>query len=88
MKATQLRIKYECREHLASLMRPAQHTSIHSPTWLYESCSQHLIVSCFSRVEAAGINRADLVQREGNYPVPPGAPSWQETHALEARADL
>ena len=26
------------------------------------------------RVAAAGINRADLVQRAGNYPMPPGAP--------------
>lgn len=28
------------------------------------------------RVAAAGINRADLSQREGNYPSPPGAPDW------------
>lgn len=27
-------------------------------------------------VAAAGINRADLVQREGNYPPPDGAPDW------------
>jgi len=27
-------------------------------------------------VEAAGINRADLVQRTGHYPPPPGAPQW------------
>ncbi|MCY1158580.1 MAG: NAD(P)H-quinone oxidoreductase, partial [Citricoccus sp.] len=26
------------------------------------------------RVHAAGINRADVLQRAGNYPVPPGAP--------------
>jgi len=28
------------------------------------------------RVAAAGINRADLLQREGRYPPPPGAPEW------------
>jgi len=27
-------------------------------------------------VHAAGINRADLLQREGNYPPPPGCPDW------------
>lgn len=27
------------------------------------------------RVRAAGLNRADLLQREGRYPAPPGAPS-------------
>lgn len=27
------------------------------------------------RVEAAGLNRADLLQREGKYPAPPGAPA-------------
>lgn len=28
------------------------------------------------RVHAAGVNRADLLQREGNYPPPPGCPEW------------
>jgi putative PIG3 family NAD(P)H quinone oxidoreductase len=28
------------------------------------------------RVAAAGVNRADLLQREGKYPPPPGAPDW------------
>ena len=28
------------------------------------------------RVCAAGVNRADLLQREGNYPPPPGCPDW------------
>lgn len=28
------------------------------------------------RVAAAGVNRADLLQREGRYPPPPGAPPW------------
>lgn len=27
-------------------------------------------------VAAAGLNRADLSQRQGNYPPPPGAPEW------------
>lgn len=27
-------------------------------------------------VAAAGVNRADLLQREGRYPPPPGAPEW------------
>ncbi len=27
------------------------------------------------RVRAAGLNRADLAQRAGNYPAPPGVPS-------------
>jgi putative PIG3 family NAD(P)H quinone oxidoreductase len=27
-------------------------------------------------VVAAGVNRADLLQREGHYPSPPGAPPW------------
>lgn len=28
------------------------------------------------RVAAAGVNRADLLQRQGHYPAPPGAPDW------------
>ncbi len=28
------------------------------------------------RTRAAAINRADLLQREGNYPPPPGCPEW------------
>ena len=28
------------------------------------------------RVAAAGVNRADVAQREGNYPPPPGTPEW------------
>ena len=27
-------------------------------------------------IAAAGVNRADLHQRQGNYPPPPGAPAW------------
>lgn len=32
------------------------------------------------RVAAAGVNYSDIVQREGNYPLPPGTP---ETQGLE-----
>ena len=28
------------------------------------------------RIEAAALNRADLMQREGDYPPPPGCPDW------------
>ena len=28
------------------------------------------------KVEAAALNRADLMQREGNYPPPEGCPEW------------
>lgn len=28
------------------------------------------------KIHAAGVNRADLMQREGNYPPPPGCPDW------------
>lgn len=28
------------------------------------------------KVKAAGVNRADLLQREGTYPSPPGCPEW------------
>lgn len=31
---------------------------------------------CLVKIEAAAINRADLMQREGNYPPPPGCPDW------------
>ena len=31
---------------------------------------------CLVKIEAAAINRADLLQREGNYPPPPGCPDW------------
>ena len=27
-------------------------------------------------VYASALNRADLLQREGNYPPPPGCPEW------------
>ena len=28
------------------------------------------------KIEATALNRADLMQREGNYPPPPGCPQW------------
>ena len=31
---------------------------------------------CLVRIEAAGLNRADLMQREGDYPPPAGCPEW------------
>lgn len=31
---------------------------------------------CLVKIEAAALNRADLMQREGNYPPPPGCPDW------------
>ncbi len=31
---------------------------------------------CLVKIEYAAINRADLLQRDGDYPPPPGAPEW------------
>lgn len=31
---------------------------------------------CLIKIEAAALNRADLLQREGKYPPPPGCPDW------------
>ena len=31
---------------------------------------------CLVKIEAAGVNRADLLQRAGDYPPPPGCPEW------------
>lgn len=31
---------------------------------------------CLIKIEAAGVNRADLMQREGDYPPPAGCPEW------------
>ena len=31
---------------------------------------------CLVEIEAAALNRADLMQREGDYPPPPGCPEW------------
>ena len=33
------------------------------------------------RVAASGLNRADLLQRRGRYPVPPGVGSWVSSGA-------
>ena len=34
------------------------------------------IDDCLIKIEAAALNRADLMQREGDYPPPPGCPEW------------
>ena len=31
---------------------------------------------CLIKIEAAALNRADLMQRDGDYPPPPGCPEW------------
>ena len=31
---------------------------------------------CLVKIEASALNRADLMQREGDYPPPPGCPEW------------
>ena len=31
---------------------------------------------CLVKIDAAALNRADLMQREGDYPPPPGCPEW------------
>lgn len=31
---------------------------------------------CMVKIEAAALNRADLMQREGDYPPPAGCPEW------------
>ena len=31
---------------------------------------------CLVKIEACGVNRADLLQRAGDYPPPPGCPDW------------
>lgn len=31
---------------------------------------------CMVKIHAAALNRADLMQREGDYPPPPGCPEW------------
>lgn len=31
---------------------------------------------CLVKIEAAALNRADLMQRDGDYPPPPGCPEW------------
>ena len=31
---------------------------------------------CLIKIEATALNRADLMQREGDYPPPPSCPDW------------
>src|SRR6202521_4292060 len=38
------------------------------------------------RVRAAGLNRADLLQRRGHYPAPPGWP--QDIHGMEYGGEI
>ena len=33
-------------------------------------------MDCRIQIQAAALNRADLMQREGDYPPPPGCPPW------------
>ena len=40
---------------------------------------------CLIKVNYAALNRADLMQREGDYPPPPGAPEWM---GLEVAGEL
>ena len=35
------------------------------------------------KIEAAALNRADLMQREGDYPPPPGCPDWMGLEIAE-----
>ena len=35
------------------------------------------------KIEAAALNRADLMQREGDYPPPPGCPEWMDLKSQE-----
>lgn len=40
------------------------------------------------KIEAAGVNRADLLQRAGHYPPPPGAPQWPGLECSGTIVDL
>ncbi len=40
------------------------------------------------RIEYAALNRADLLQREGNYPPPPGCPEWMGLEISGTIVDL
>ena len=40
------------------------------------------------RIHAAALNRADLMQREGNYPPPPGCPEWMGLEIAGEIAEL
>ena len=43
---------------------------------------------CLVKIEAAALNRADLLQREGNYPPPPGCPEWMGLEISGTIVDL
>ena len=40
------------------------------------------------KIECAALNRADLLQREGNYPPPPGCPDWMGLEISGTIVDL
>ena len=40
------------------------------------------------KIEYAALNRADLLQREGNYPPPPGCPDWMGLEISGTIVDL
>ncbi len=42
----------------------------------------------FIEIHAAGVNRADLLQREGLYPPPPGAPEWMGLEVAGVISDV
>jgi len=46
-----------------------------------EPCADDVLI----RVHAAGVNRPDALQRQGNYPVPPGPPIFRGSR-LQARS--
>ncbi len=56
----------------AILADPATHTLSYTAVPTPSPRDDEVLI----RVHAAGVNRADLMQREGNYPPPPGCPEW------------
>ena len=62
-----------CGKKMCNLQLYMQ-ASIHCASALLLICQQSFIDGCVPhRVKAAGVNRADCWQREGNYPPPAGA---------------
>ncbi len=43
---------------------------------------------CLIKIEAAALNRADLMQREGDYPPPPDCPDWMGLEIAGTIVDL
>lgn len=43
---------------------------------------------CLIKIEAAAVNRADLMQREGDYPPPAGCPEWMGLEISGTVADM